>query len=193
MYCYSNARFSVVGVSPIDFCSVVDGSSENSGECQCGSTRCTSTTGLICYSKTGRGSCRSTGLGAYGYEKVFSGYCDSVEGSRNIESTEQCAKAAKSLGLSDTTPENLQLTSRAVGCTWKWRSDDVRTGLIFQPANLGVEIGGKATKCERETFCICFAGTISGSVSGGLDLDSSGSIVLSTWWLLIITIFVCVF
>ena len=49
-------------------CPIRDGSSANTEDCTCGSIDCDSRTGLICYvSDSGVGTCRQSGIGAYGY------------------------------------------------------------------------------------------------------------------------------
>ena len=66
-------------------CSVTDGSAENDDACMCGVETCTETTGLICYSTTGGGSCRKTALGSFGYARPKGGRCDDFNGRGWIE------------------------------------------------------------------------------------------------------------
>ena len=51
-------------------CMVTNGTAMNDASCTCGSVVCTSTTGLICFSTVGGGTCRKRDLGTFGYELV---------------------------------------------------------------------------------------------------------------------------
>ena len=66
-------------------CSVTDGSVANEGECTCGNEECTASRGLICYSTIGGGSCRKNDVGAFGYPRPDSGYCNDVAGRKSIQ------------------------------------------------------------------------------------------------------------
>ena len=93
-------------------CSLTDGSKANDEACSCGSEECTASTGLICYSDVGGGSCRKHNVGAYGYPVAYSGWCNDLGGRKSILDNAACEEAAASLGLSDTTVEEVSFTSR---------------------------------------------------------------------------------
>ena len=66
--------------TPIQNCTITNGSSANTLACHCGSETCNVLTGFICYSTRGGGSCRKTGLGAFGYLRTNVGLCSSRSG-----------------------------------------------------------------------------------------------------------------
>ena len=88
-------------------CGVTDGSAANSVACTCGSVECTSTTGFICYSTYGGGSCRKSGLGAFAYLKEAGNTnCGSMRNRyryriKPILDKAACEAAATSMDLND--------------------------------------------------------------------------------------------
>jgi len=98
-------------------CPFTNGSEANTVACTCGSMECTSTTGLICYSELGGGSCRKTDVGAFGYLRVESGTCGSMTNRKPIVHKADCEAAATSMGLDD---EAIEMSANAYppGCFW---------------------------------------------------------------------------
>ena len=87
-------------------CSTTDGSAVNGAACTCGSMECTSTTGLICYSTYGGGSCRKTDVGAFGYPKEAGPKtCASVNNRHPMLDKSSCEAAATSMGLYEVTAD----------------------------------------------------------------------------------------
>ena len=100
-------------------CGVTDGSASNSVACTCGSVECTSTTGLICYSTYGGGSCRKTGLGPFGYIKEEGNTnCGSMSNRKPILDKAVCEAAATSMGLDDVTATEGSSSIWPPGCYW---------------------------------------------------------------------------
>ena len=94
-------------------CSNTDGTAVNSGDCMCGTTLCTSETGLICYSEKGGGSCRQQGFGKYGYPLQYSDTCGASDGRAPILDAALCESAANSLGK---TTEIIDVPAFPPGC-----------------------------------------------------------------------------
>ena len=85
-----------------NLCPIRDGSAANSVACTCGSVECTTSTGLICFSTYGGGSCRKTGLGAFGYIKEEGNkMCGSESNRKPILDKALCEAAATSMDLDD--------------------------------------------------------------------------------------------
>ena len=56
-------------------CANTNGTVVNSQPCKCKNKRCTASTGLICYSVIGDGTCRKINFGMVGYSKLKFGKC----------------------------------------------------------------------------------------------------------------------
>ena len=85
---------------PVQNCSINNGSNANVYSCHCGAATCDASTGLICYSTVGGGSCRKTDPGPFGYTKAAVDFCYSVPGRSLIPDKASCEAAANSMGLS---------------------------------------------------------------------------------------------
>ena len=99
-------------------CIVTDGSEANSAACWCEEIECTESTGLICYSMTGHGSCRNNTLGSFGYPKLAtSETCASaISESATITTKVACEAAATILGLNDTVAALTSSSTMPWGC-----------------------------------------------------------------------------
>ena len=121
-------------------CSIVDGSKANDAPCTCGiegfSKECTTSTGLICFTNFGGGSCRKTDVGAYGYFTADSGRCNTVRGRNSLLNKASCERAAASLELSDTVATEMSDNSKphqdATGnmANWDTTLSSPRTALV---------------------------------------------------------------
>lgn len=140
----------VVHVLALSECTTTDGSSANSVPCTCGSETCDATTGLICYSTTGGGSCRPNDPGAYGYPRPTTGKCADVVGRTSIEDEEACNAAATSLGLSDTSAYAGSASYFPPGC---FRN-------TITSLNFNTLIASTASCNSNSVGCICIAGPI---------------------------------
>ena len=114
MWCLSS--FNICGEHHA--CSITDGSAENDDACMCGVEICSETTGLICYSTEGGGSCRKNAFGSFGYPRPKEGKCTDVDGRGWIESKEECERAAARMGLSDVVA-SLTTDAHPPGCWWQ--------------------------------------------------------------------------
>ena len=128
-------------------CVVTDGSKANSVACTCGSVECTSTTGLICYSTYGGGSCRKIGLGAFGYIKEAGNTnCGSVSDRKPILNKATCQAAAKSMDLDDVSAFQVSSPNYPPGCYWSGSS------LYYNTRTTS------AASCNHlSDFCLCVA------------------------------------
>ena len=142
------AAFPPLPVNGLD-CVTNDGSKANTIEpCTCGNEECTTSTGLICYSTSGGGSCRENAPGPFGYPRSTNiKMCvdANVDGRGLILNIEACERAASRLGLSDTKATLYDRTDKPPGCSWS--SGDLRF-------NLNVESG---VACDQygSRYCLC--------------------------------------
>jgi len=116
-YCYGEGSLCSTN-SITNICSIKDGSVENSGPCQCGKVGCTASTGLICYSTNGGGSCRKQDVGLFGYP-IVTGWCQGLSGQSSIPDKASCEAAATSNGYSDVTAKVVSASSAPPGCFLK--------------------------------------------------------------------------
>jgi len=128
-------------------CGVTDGSEANSAACTCGSEECTSTTGLICYSTYGGGSCRKTGFGPFGYAKEAGDTnCESVSNRKPILDKAMCEAAATSMGLDDVVAYEDSEGRDPPGCFWF--SGSLRYNTMSTST---------ASCTHNSNFCLCIA------------------------------------
>ena len=134
--------------TPIQNCTITNGSSANTLACHCGSETCNVLTGFICYSTRGGGSCRKTGLGAFGYLRTNVGLCSSRSGRKLIGDKRSCEAAALSMGFGE---KMAITTSGPQGCR-------VITGLKNQ---LEYNPNPSSRLCSHAPsyggYCICIA------------------------------------
>ena len=133
-------------------CLVADGSSLNTGACTCGVEECTASTGLICFSSVGGGSCRKDNLGQYGFPRPTTNVQCSSTGERGllIESKDSCEAAAVSMGLSDTTAD-WKNSPDPPGCYYDTDSSDTDEHLFYNYQF------SSTSKCSSASSCICVA------------------------------------
>ena len=154
MYCYaSNNQCSFVAIPD---CLTTDGSAANGAACTCSSETCTSTTGLICYSTLGGGSCRKTDVGPFGYPKVVTncGSMSSMSNRNPILDKAACEAAATSMGLDVVVAVEVSSSSHPPGCYWS--SEYIYTHsnnpLIYNT------LSTSTASCTSHTrFCLCVA------------------------------------
>ncbi len=151
------ALFDVIIVHVLSECTTTDGSSANSVPCTCGSETCDATTGLICYSTTGGGSCRPNDFGAYGYPQPTIGNCIDVIGRAVIEDKASCEAAASSLGLSDITVASSsgEYSFYPPGC------------FLYYGALKFNTLSTSTTSCSTNSdYCICVAVIVCATTDG---------------------------
>ena len=134
-------------------CGVTDGSAANSVACTCGSVECTSTTGFICYSTYGGGTCRKTGFGAFGYYKEEGNTnCGSMNNRGLLPDKAACEAAATSMDLDDVVAEEDSESEYPPGCSWYGSSLRYNT-LSTSTASCNVRKHGTS----YSDFCLCIA------------------------------------
>jgi hypothetical protein len=140
-------------------CDVTDGSKANSVACTCGSVECTNTTGFICFSTYGGGSCRKTGLGPFGYTKETQNHtnCGSVSNRGSILDKASCEAAARSMDLDDVKASVVQhFNSELESMTWPpgciWGGDPV--GRLWYNTLIT-----SSSSCDgaNSEYCLCIA------------------------------------
>ena len=133
-------------------CGVTDGSAANSVACTCGSVECTSTTGLICFSTYGDGSCRKTGFGGFGYTKEAGNTnCGSESNRKPILDKAACEAAATSMGLDDVEAIEYPYSVWPPGCMWGGNP----LGLWYNT------LVTSTSSCDgaNSVYCLCIAAT----------------------------------
>ena len=145
-------------------CSTTDGSEANTVPCTCGSATCTSTTGLICYSTYGGGSCRKTGLGAFGYTKGLEyRNCGSVSNRKPILDKTACEAAATSMELDDVVASEVSWLDEPPGCYS--RSGSLKYNTKFTSTG----------SCDSSwsDFCLCIAASDDCTHTGGATSNTN--------------------
>ena len=126
-------------------CTITNGSMASAVPCTCGEAECTESTGSICYSTVGRGSCRKTDPGPFGYSRVIWGSCAIVNG-HTMENKRTCDEAALRMGLGNSVPvQHLSSQSHPTGCFWEADENVVS----FNAAS-------SAVACTSGFVCLCF-------------------------------------
>jgi len=115
--------------------------------CACGSVECTSTTGFICYSTYGSGSCRKMGFGPFGYIKEEGDKMCVDESNRGLLlGKAACEAAATSMDLDDVVASEISHSDYPPGCFWRYSS--LRYNTLFT----------STTSCTHNSdFCLCIA------------------------------------
>ena len=144
-------------------CGVMDGSAANSVACTCGSMECTSTTGLICYSTYGGGSCRKTGFGPFGYIKEEGNkMCGSESNRKPLPDKAACEAGATSMGLDDVEATEDSWSWLPPGCFWGFG-----TTLYYNTLSTSTR------SCTYNSdFCLCIAAPDCNNISGATLNDA---------------------
>ena len=144
----THSVFCLCGTAPD--CTHTNGATLNTDACFCGNVFCTESTGLICYSTYGGGSCRKTGFGSFGYTKEAGNTTCGSESNRGlILDKAACEAAATSLlGLDDVVSNVLSYNrvSHPPGCFWSGSS------LYYNKLSTST-----ASCTSYSDFCLCIA------------------------------------
>ena len=151
---FCNSSLNVCGTAPIAACATTDGSSANSVTCVCGNVACTESTGLICSSVYGGGSCRKTDFGEFAYlQETSNKRCVDVSNRKPILDKAACEAAATSMGLGDVVADDsLSWRGSPPGCSYRYRANTASSSLYFNTMS-----SSPASCTSYSNFCLCVA------------------------------------